>query len=44
VLGAALAIPVAPTNPITATNDAAIMAAPNRLRNLILASFVRCHE
>ena len=37
--GCALAIPVVPTNPVaTAPHDATNMAAPNRIRNFILAS------
>src|SRR5436309_16074846 len=37
VPGAALAILVAPTNPVvTAADDATITAAPNRIRNFIL--------
>ena len=41
--GCALAILVVPTNPVaTAPDDATIMAAPNRIRNFILAPFVCC--
>jgi hypothetical protein len=39
--GAALAIPVVPTNPVaTAPDDATTMAAPNTIRNFIFAPFV----